>query len=95
MFESGPCLEDLREQWGTGPERSKVQARVLKRAASVSMGRCTRGTGPEEDFPGSGPRPVHRMTREARLVSVIWGKRDMGEWAKTEKQRVSPGGRGL
>lgn len=30
------------------------------------------------------------MTREARLVTVIWGKRDVAEWAEAEKHRVRP-----
>ena len=30
------------------------------------------------------------MTREARPVTVIWGKRDTAEWAETERQRASP-----
>ena len=40
-------------------------------------------------LPRSGPRPDYRMTREARLVTVIWGKRDMGEWLR-QRQRASP-----
>ena len=91
MFEARPLSRRISGSSGAlFLEGARPRPGVLKRAASVSMGRRTRGTGPEEDFPGSGPRPVHRMTREARLVTVIWGKRDMGEWAETEKQRVSP-----
>ena len=35
------------------------------------------------------------MTREARLVPVTWGKRDVGEWAEAEKHRVGPSGRSV
>lgn len=37
----------------------------------------------------SGPRPIYRMTGEARLATPIWGKRDVGEWDGTEKRRLS------